>query len=68
MQWNSGFNTFDGQFAECPTHPGDGLSAILTVRNQLANQRIVIGWDGITRIDMCIQPNTNATRQKAVLN
>ena len=66
MQRNGRLDAFDAQFAQCPLHAGDGLSAGRLVDDQLADHRIVIRRDDVAVVDVRIEPHAeSAGRQPA---
>ena len=68
MQRNGRAHRGDVKLTQRPPHGRDGLGARWPMHDQLADHRIVIGWDAIAGVGMRIDPNAWATRHAKFLD
>src|SRR6187401_280202 len=62
MERNSGVDPFNDKFIQGPLHLGDAFFARRSFTNQLGNQAVIIWWNRIACIYVCIDPNSMAFR------
>src|SRR5436190_993728 len=49
-------------FPKGATHLVHGLAAVFAGRDELGNQRVVSGWNGIASVSVAVHPDTAAAR------
>src|SRR5437870_970458 len=52
---------FNDKRVECLTHTGEGFGARVTVHDHFREQRIVVRWHGVARIDVGVYSHARAT-------
>jgi len=57
-QWQSGFNTIDNELIQRAAQAQQSLVARAAMNNQLADQTVIMGRNGIALIDSAIHPHT----------
>src|SRR5262249_45835005 len=55
-------DTLDDHFRECVLHPRDRRFTTFAVRNDLADERIVVRWHVVSRVDVTVDPHSRAAR------
>ncbi len=60
MERDRGLDTFDDQLVEGPAHDGEGLVAGVGVDDELADERVVMGGDGVADLDVRVPANARA--------
>src|SRR5438874_11793641 len=68
MKWNRGLDSVDARFVECATHPRDRLGAIVSPRDQLGKQRIVVRRNAVAAVKMRVDADARTARRVEVAN
>ena len=67
VQGDGGLDPLDDQLVEGPPHPGDGLGRVGGVDDQLAQQRVVVGRNGVARLDVRVPPHARAAGDRSAV-
>ena len=62
VQRDRRLDTLDDQLVEGPAHPGDGLEPGRGMDDQLAQERVIVGRDGVAGLHMRVPPHARAAR------
>src|SRR5687768_10193620 len=62
MEWNGGFDTLDHIFCQCAMHGGNGFIPCSCNSNDFSDHGVIIGRDGISCVNMRINPDAVAAR------
>src|SRR5579883_1591919 len=62
VEGERGLDAFDHQFVEGPAHGSDGLVAVHGMDDQLADERVVVGRDAVTDLDVRVPAHAGPSR------